>query len=476
MSRKFRCGRLMLTKDRTIKKLELENGGGTRFCTWDNDDMDFDTVHRRLLNIYKLNSRKLNTSLYDFQHRPLNKNEYKNFSQYINIYGLNANSTIIYLCTNAVNDDDDDDDDDQPEIIMTKTKNVVPIKPSTDEQKTSTLIRTSSPTTCLTKKFVIDNQQLHQFSLGNQLIIIDLYDDVLYLEYSFKIASNNLIKYVHNWINQNSFDQISIQLFEYVCILNGYVCSTIDPLIEKMKQSNQYFQLMSESEIILHTNSFNHIHDICESTNTLLMLNKKQFDHIEIFSMINNSFSEVYDNLKTLRNRWLENVNNKFNTSSSSSSDLFKSVPSLREPADEETNEKFALFEPILNCSNHLLNLLYRENLSKFREAVLLMIEEIESIRSTINLHDEQSLHHARRTILSTKDQINNTFYQQYIIYSECELNRQLDISCQKILKAIKFILTSIDRYQIQLDQNNRKKYSNWSSPPRSFIHPSRTI
>ncbi|CAF4120648.1 unnamed protein product, partial [Rotaria sordida] len=131
MNKKFRGGRLTLTKDGTIRKLELENGGGTRFCTWDDNDMDFDTVHRRLLNIFNLNDSKYKTSLYDFQYRLLDVNKYENFSQYINMYGLSSNSTVVYLCTHEVNDED------EPQRIMTKTKDKVTMKTTTTKQKTS---------------------------------------------------------------------------------------------------------------------------------------------------------------------------------------------------------------------------------------------------------------------------------------------------------------------------------------------------
>ena len=54
MNRRFRCGRLILTKDGTTKKLELEEGGGIRYCDWDPIDMNFDGIYHRLLDIFKL--------------------------------------------------------------------------------------------------------------------------------------------------------------------------------------------------------------------------------------------------------------------------------------------------------------------------------------------------------------------------------------------------------------------------------------
>ncbi len=56
MSRRFRCGRLILSRDGTINKVVLKYGGGTRFCDcdWHNDNMTFEDVHYRLLDIFNL--------------------------------------------------------------------------------------------------------------------------------------------------------------------------------------------------------------------------------------------------------------------------------------------------------------------------------------------------------------------------------------------------------------------------------------
>jgi hypothetical protein len=54
MNKKFRCGRLILTRNGAIKKVDLEDGGGSRYCHWDYINMNFHTVHYRLLNIFNL--------------------------------------------------------------------------------------------------------------------------------------------------------------------------------------------------------------------------------------------------------------------------------------------------------------------------------------------------------------------------------------------------------------------------------------
>lgn len=54
MNNRLLCGRLILTRDGTIQKLEVADGGSTRIYGWDNEDMNFEEVQRRLINIHNL--------------------------------------------------------------------------------------------------------------------------------------------------------------------------------------------------------------------------------------------------------------------------------------------------------------------------------------------------------------------------------------------------------------------------------------
>ncbi|CAF1291078.1 unnamed protein product [Rotaria sp. Silwood1] len=121
MHKRFRCGLLMLTKDGKVKKLDLENGGGSRLCDWFNKDMTLNDIYRLILNIFKLgNLTKINvdnfisqflfygsqadteleTSLYDFQLQPLDVNQYETFLEYIDRNGLNCTK---YSFINSIN-------------------------------------------------------------------------------------------------------------------------------------------------------------------------------------------------------------------------------------------------------------------------------------------------------------------------------------------------------------------------------------
>ena len=66
MSNKFLCGRVLMQKDGSAKKLSLAEGGGARDCFISHIDMGFDEIHDRLREIFgfsKINEKKRHTSL-----------------------------------------------------------------------------------------------------------------------------------------------------------------------------------------------------------------------------------------------------------------------------------------------------------------------------------------------------------------------------------------------------------------------------
>ncbi|CAF0996761.1 unnamed protein product [Adineta steineri] len=85
-----------------IKKLNLENDGSTRSCEWPDDQMTYDEVHNQHLTVYSFTDKKHQTSLYDFEHQPLDVKQFETFADYISKYGLNRNSTVVYLYTSEV--------------------------------------------------------------------------------------------------------------------------------------------------------------------------------------------------------------------------------------------------------------------------------------------------------------------------------------------------------------------------------------
>ncbi|CAF3165968.1 unnamed protein product [Rotaria socialis] len=260
MNRKLRCGRLIRTTDGILKEVELKHGGGSRFCPWNDKDMDFQTVHGIALNRFELNDRKYKTQLYDFNQRVLDINAYENFSQYIERFGLNTNSTILYLCT----------------IESLAHKNEPPTK---TKDTMVTTITSSEP-----HKTDANQQQTHKSSL----------------KFEFKRSINNLIKHINSLMEQKGHDQILIELLQNICIIKGYIWSTIDKLQKQLRRSHEFIQLMQKHDILLYTNNVKNACDKCQSIQELLTSNKNKFNRIHIFSPIMNLFPGILRNLKRL--------------------------------------------------------------------------------------------------------------------------------------------------------------------------------
>jgi len=123
-----------------------------------------------------------------------------------------------------------------------------------------------------------------------------------YLEYSFKIGIDELLKNARDLISQNTFDEIMVQLFENISIIQGYVCSTIDPLREQFQQSDdEYSQISNKFEKDLYLNSIMAVYDICQSTETLLGVKKNKANDVRLFETFINLFSQFYHHLKVFK-------------------------------------------------------------------------------------------------------------------------------------------------------------------------------
>ena len=52
MRKQIHCGRLMINRDGTVKKVQLSDGGGTRHCSWDHIDMNFVELQESLCQVF----------------------------------------------------------------------------------------------------------------------------------------------------------------------------------------------------------------------------------------------------------------------------------------------------------------------------------------------------------------------------------------------------------------------------------------
>lgn len=111
--------------------------------------------------------------------------------------------------------------------------------------------------------------------------------------YSFKDSIEELIKHIRSLINNNGLDDILLQLYEYICTILGYVCSTVNYIEEHSLKT-----LDSSSKF--HSNSLKNIHEICQSVQTLLDCNHNRFAHVQLYSTIKTSFAQFDQNFQVI--------------------------------------------------------------------------------------------------------------------------------------------------------------------------------
>jgi len=107
------------------------------------------------------------------------------------------------------------------------------------------------------------------------------------------------------------------------------------------------------------------------------------------------------------------------------------------------------------------LKLLNPKRLSSFREFLESSIDKIKSVRTSINLNNEQSICDGKRVILFIKNQLIKKSDQLKNKQSKCDLDRQIDESCKRTLGAIKLLFVSLDRYQMATLKHNEQDDSN---------------
>ncbi|UJR17453.1 hypothetical protein I4U23_004348 [Adineta vaga] len=403
MSKKFRCGRLLLTRDGRIKKLDLGNGGGTRICDWPDDSMTLDGVHNRLLAVFSSIDKKHQTSLYDFQHQPLDIQQFKTFTDYMNKYGLNRNSTVVYLCTS--------------EFI-----NEIP----------------------KSKEIELESLSITQSKSSS--------------DYSFINTSNDLMNNIRELMNQHPSDKILINLFENLCLIHGYVYSIILPLQQLSEQSN-------ESEITLYLNNLNNIYEIFQSTKLLLHDNIVSFCQTKLFPITRSLFFQFHNNIKILRNRWSKYVEkkNQVNTSitlsdteTDSQEKSFKQKP--RKQIRKQRGKNFILFRSILKWFHYLVRVLKNKRLPLFRLCVTHAIEKVKSLQIRINLSDEASICQAKKVIESIKNQLNRKYHELEIDSTGSEPDPAIHKTQSSTMRVIRATLTSLYRYQTKISPQNQEK------------------
>ncbi|CAF3690424.1 unnamed protein product [Adineta steineri] len=470
MSKRFRCGRLMFGRNGKVRKMNLARGGGTRFCEWNNTDMNFKDVHQSLLNIFNIQATKFKTSLYDFQLKRLDINQYNTFSEYIQKYGLSSNNQQI---------NNQPDINTQPNKKNQRKKQARAARMTLKIEEMKPLVTETTPRAITWNQYepVLkielddddDEEENHQTPSNNT-----------YAGYSFKESSNTLMMIVWEFISDNSFDQILIQLFEYTCSVQGYVCLTIDPLKQKMSLLHENIQSIDKADIEWHSHSLDNINNICKSIKKLLGENMDKFGPNEIYSTFNEKFSQFHDNLKILRHQWYEFVK-VYNGSSEHLPPSIHSVESVASTVSHSDNqstledhpeivsqmkqEKDALFKRVnkaLQRLKDLLNIVNDLHLSTVSSSIISIIDEIKSIRSNLDLADHQSIVDVQRAIASIKKRLASNFKPETFTQLTHANFRLIKHAYTRTLRPIRYIVKTLTRYE--------SKTSNLPSSPMPVI------
>lgn len=417
MSKKFRCGRLLQTSDGRIKKLDLGSGGGTRTCDWSDEQMTFDEVHDRLLTVFDLSDQRHQTTLYDFKHQPLDFKQFSTFADYMKQYGLNRNSTVVYIC-----ESEKAHENSKPTEIKKKTKHL-PAVVKEEPEPTPVVADSAS-------------------SIG----------------YSFANASLDLTKNMRELISQNPSNRILTQLFEKLWSIHGHVLSIIVPLQQLNENSNG-------SERLLYLRNLNNVHDLLESTKIQLNRNHDRFCQMKIFPLVEAAFLEFYDHVQILRNRWgqTEKTSEPTTTRSSASgratTNAKTSAKTLgRKLFRKERREKLILFRPLLAALKYLSSLLQARNLLSFRTLIQKASRKVKSERTRLNLLDHSSIENIKTVLFTIKNQLVLQQRQARTGSAGGEPDRPFIQAQVSVLKVIRSTISALYSKQAKMLQNHQNE------------------
>ncbi len=100
---------------------------------------------------------------------------------------------------------------------------------------------------------------------------------------------NEFIDYLRNLIKQYNHESIFIQLFEYICTLQGLSSITLDRLKKQI-------QPVDEHEKQFYNNALDKLEKLSRSIKAFIELNKMKISHIDQHSIIIDSFSQFHQN------------------------------------------------------------------------------------------------------------------------------------------------------------------------------------
>ncbi|CAF1370117.1 unnamed protein product [Adineta ricciae] len=289
MSQKVQCGRSVI-KDGVLKTVNLSGGGGVRDCILSHIDMGFDEIHDKLRELYEIDPADRNSKLYDYKNQELDTSRYRTFFDYVHQNGLKFRNTLLYLCTPA----------DERSLIYFSS----PEKNRTPQQVTRRIPQveadsSTSPEVVHMDTITSPDQKPTSESLLNNHIVQNLRisSTTSFSNYSFDHSINQFVIYVRDLIQQYRHENILIQLFEYLCTLQGLSSITLDRLKEQI-------QSIDEHKKLFYQDALEKIEKLLRSIRILVELNRMTISHIDQHATIIDSFNQFQQNFNILCDRW----------------------------------------------------------------------------------------------------------------------------------------------------------------------------
>ncbi|CAF1201549.1 unnamed protein product [Adineta steineri] len=511
MSQKVSCGRLILNSDGTVKKkVELLNGGGVRDLTLSHIDIGFDEIHDMLRDLFNIDPNR-RSKLYDYQFTEIDTNRYPNFFEYVHQNGLKFRNTLLYLCT-ASTENESKITWSSPEKTRTSKKTTKKIPQVEADSSTSpALIRINANSP-------VDHKPTPESLLNNEIAQnLRVFSFTTFSNYSFEKSLNEFINCLRNVINQYNHENIFIQLFEYICILQGLASITLDRL-------KQQTQPVHKHEKQFYNYALDKIENLSRKIKAFIELNKMKISHIDQHSIIIDSFNQFHQNFNTLRDQWSNNTYDNRQRTHSSTNHVIDPVPLMPVPSvnrpnhpmplmslsttnlvndsvpstsfsssssrhhretnsrkqsralspsphrshqtstkDDHNNEKYVLFKNMLKCFDHLLGVLHNLRYTSFSHFIQRIVCDIEYCRSHIKLSEHRSLFEAENLILTIEKALADRINDEYRHAVPHGIDRSLESAFQKTLDEIKHLLNSFHHYQSTIDKNKRSRHTHWT-------------
>lgn len=215
---------------------------------------------------------------------------------------------------------------------------------------------------------------------------------------------------------------------------------------------DEKFDLQSISEQKIRLDIVSNIFDKCQSAKNLIDLNRNQFIDVELFSTMLHSFNRFFTHIETIKNQWFEKMNHKSNRLTTTELPI-PSIFNHQDVDDEQIKPSNTIFNNIIQLLKSSLNTSYALS---FELIIQLSLDDIESLQTTTDLHNELSICHAKQILLDIKILFKNKSNELYSRPWLCNSEQELILFIQKTLHTLRKLFLALDHLQIQANQIHR--------------------